>query len=175
MTEVLVERHPDAPLTTTDAAAIIEGGNACREIHRLEWHRSLLSVDGQQMICHLTGPDLESVRIALKSSPRLMRADVWSCTVRDPPGITREDLTHANVLVSFRFELPASPEELEAVLGSGNICLTSHRVRMLRAFIASDRRRVICLCAAADAESVRIALRESRPPVDRVWAFRQFT
>ena len=62
MTEVIVERHPDRPMTAADATAIIEGGNDCRAVHRLTWHRSLLSADGQRMMCHLTSPDLESVR-----------------------------------------------------------------------------------------------------------------
>jgi len=174
MTEVLIERHPDAPLTAADATAIIEGGIDCRALHRIDWHRSLLSVDGRQMICHITSPDLESVRIALRSSPRLMQADIWSCIVQDAPGLTLEELAQANVLASFRFEHPATPEEFDSIIGLGGICLKNHRVRVLRSFIASDCRRVICLCAAADAESVRIALRDSKPAVERVWAFRQF-
>lgn len=174
MTEVLIERHPDAPLTAADATAIIEGGNDCRAIHRLTWHRSLLSNDGQQMLCHLTSPDLESVRIALKSAPVPMEVDIWSCTVTDAPGLTLDELAQANVLASFRSELPFTREQLASVDGSSGVCLKNHRVRLLRTFTASDRRRVIGLCSAADAESVRIALRDATLPVERVWAFRQF-
>jgi len=174
MTEVLIERHPETPLSAADAADIIESGNDCRAIHRLAWNGSFLSSDGQQMICHLTSPDVESVRIALRKASKPMPADVWACSVHDSAGLTREELARANVLASFRFQGPAEPEELEAILGFGSICLSNQRARVLRSFIGSDRRRVICLCSAADAESVRIALRDSKPPVDRIWAFRQF-
>ena len=174
MTEVIVERHPDQPMNAADATAIIEGGQDCRSIHRLTWHRSLLSADGQRMICHLTSPDLESVRIALKSAPQLMKTDIWACAVHDAPGLTPVELAQANVLVSFRFEQPMTPEELESIEGYGRACWQSHRVRLLRAFVASDRRRVLCLCLAADAESVRLALRDATPPFERICALQQF-
>jgi len=174
MTEVIIERHPDAPLSTADAVAIIKGGNECRAIHRLTWHRSLLSSDGQQMICHVTSPDLESVRIALKSGGQPMRADVWSLSIRDAPNLTLEELARANVLASWNLGAPATAEQLDTIEQCGGVCSKSHRVRFLRSYVASDRRRVLSLCAAADAESVRLALRDAEPPVQRVWAFRQF-
>lgn len=174
MTEVIVERHPFEPLTAADAAAIIAGGDDCRAIHRLTWHRSLLSADGQQMICHLTSPDLESVRLALKMGPQPMSFDVWSCTVRDAPGLSNAELAQANVLAGFKFERPVTAEALTVIEGNAGVCLKNHRVRSLRSFISSDGRRVICLCRAADAESVRIALRESELPVERVYALQQF-
>jgi hypothetical protein len=174
MTEVIVERHPHHPLTAADAVAIIEGGDDCRSIHRLIWHRSLLSADGQQMLCHLTSPDLESVRIALKTGPQLINTEVWACTVRDAPGLTEVELAQANVLVSFRFEQAVTPAELESLEGCGDVCLQNHRVRLLRAFIAGDRRRVLGLFLAADAESVRLALRDAKPPFERICSFQQF-
>lgn len=174
MTEVIIERHPDRPLTAADAEAIIEQGVDCRAIHRLTWHRSLLSSDGQQMVCHLTSPDVESVRIALKNAQQPMKTDIWGCTVRDAAGVTLADLARANVLASFRFEQPITGEELESLESCGGICLQNHRVRPLRVFVASSRRRVLCLFSAADAESVRIALREVEPPFERIYALRQF-
>lgn len=174
MTEVIVERHPDRPFTAADANAIIEGGNDCRAIHRLTWHRSLLAADGTQMICHLSSPDLESVRIALNSGPQPARTEIWACTVRDAPDLTLEALAQANILASWRFESPVTPEELGSIEAYGGVCLQHHRVRVLRTFIASNRRRVMSLCSAADAESVRLALRDAEPPVERVYAFQQF-
>jgi len=174
MTEVIIERHPDQPLTAADALAIVEGGIDCRAIHRLTWHRSLLAADGWQMICHVSSPDLESVRIALKSGPKPARTEVWSCTVRDTSELTPADLAQANVLARWKFDEPVTAEELESIEGYGGACLRDHRVRTLRTFISSDRRRVLCLCQAADAESVRIALRELKPSAERVCAFQQF-
>jgi hypothetical protein len=172
MTEVLIERHPDEPLSGEDAVGIIEGGQDCRSIHRLDWHRSLLSTDGRHMLCHLTSPDLESARIALRNAPPQMRAEIWACTWRDEPDVTHDELGQANVLASWKFEQPLRLEELEATTGRGNASAQGG-VRFLRTFIASDRKRVICLCQAPDIESVRVALRGARP-FERLFAFRQF-
>jgi hypothetical protein len=54
------------------------------------------------------------------------------------------------------------------------MCLQDHRVRVVRTFVSTDRRRAITLCRAPDAESVHIAWREAKATPERVWAFRQF-
>jgi hypothetical protein len=172
MTEVLIERHPDERLSGEDAVAIIEGGKDCRAIHRLDWHGSLLSTDGRHMLCHLTCPDLESARIVLKNAPAQMRTEIWACTWRDEPDVTRDELGQANVLASWKFEHPLPLAELEATSGRGHASAQGG-VRVLRTFIATDRKRVICLCLGRDTESVRVALRD-RQPFERLFAFRQF-
>ena len=103
-----------------------------------------------------------------------LRAEVWSCTLRDAPGLDQEQLARANVFASWRFDDPVALEELDSIDASAAVCLRNHRVRLLRTFIANDRRRVICLCLAADAESVRLALRDAKRPVERIWPLRQF-
>ncbi|HKO47550.1 MAG TPA: nickel-binding protein [Polyangiaceae bacterium] len=173
MTEVLVERHSEVPLTTTDIARMGEAGSGCLDIHRVSWNRSLLSADGRELICHFSAADLESVRHVIKSQGPL-HGRTFSCTWRDPPGVTNDELAHANVFVSWNFEQPAVLEELRAQGDAGAVCLQNHRVRFLRTFVSSDGRRVICLCLAPDAEAVRLALRDAKRPVERVWAFRQF-
>ena len=173
MTDVLVERHAVEPLTDADILQMVEDARNCRTIHRVERHRSLLSTDGRELVCHLSSPDLESIRIGLRAQ-RPLAAELWSCTLRDAPDLTPDELAQSNVLASWRFEAPVTLEELESIDGSGTLCRSNHRVRFLRTFVALDRRRVLCLCRAADAESVRLALREAKWPVERVWAFRQF-
>jgi hypothetical protein len=93
--------------------------------------------------------------------------------VHDAPGFTDDELAQANVLVSSRFEAPVTLEEL-AAKGDGAACLRDHRVRCVRVFFSIDRRRVLSLYRAPDAESVRIALREAKVPAERVWAVRHF-
>jgi len=115
----------------------------------------------------------ESVRIAMREagSPR---GAVWAGTVHDAPGLADDDLVRANVLVSRRFEAPVAFQAIQALEDAGAGCLETHRVRFARTFFSIDRRRMICLYSAPDAESVRIAQREAKMPIDRVWAFRQF-
>jgi hypothetical protein len=153
-------------------ATMIEEGSGCLGLHRVHWNRSLLSSDGRDLICHFSSADAESVRIALRALGA-QRASVWACTVRDAPGFEDEELALAKVLVSSTFEAPVGFDEL-AVQGDGAVCLQHHRVHVVRTLLSTDRRRMISLCRAPDAESVRIALREAKAPVERVWAFRQF-
>ena len=173
MTEVLVERHTEEPLSELEMFRMSEAGSDCMEMHRVRWNRSLLSADARELICHFSAADLESVRFGVKAQGSL-RGEIWACTLRDAPGLSQAELAEANVFASWRFNEPIALEELESFDASAAVCLINHRVRLLRTFMASDRRRVISLCLAADAESVRLALRDARRPVERVWAFRQF-
>jgi hypothetical protein len=172
MTDVFVERRWEQPLTAADIRTMIQTGGGCLAAHRCDWHGSLLSADGHDLLCHFSAPDAESVRMAMHAagSPR---ASVWPGTVHDVPGLT-DAATQANVLVSRRFEKPAVFAHIQALEEAGAECLETHRVRFLRTFLSGDRRRMICLYRAPDAESVRIAQREAGMPVERVWAVRQF-
>lgn len=170
---VVVERHWDLPLTDAAMRATIASTEQCLSIHRVEWQASLLSVDGRQLICHFVGPDAESVRVALRQAGA-KPGDAWPGTVHDAPGVSGEDLAQANVVVSRRFDEPAVFEEVQALEDAASGCLELHRVDFVRTFFSADRRRMICLYRAPDAESVRLAQREARMPVDRVWAFHRY-
>lgn len=173
MNDILVERHWDTPLTDADIQNMLESTGGCLAAHRCGWYGSLLSADGHELFCHFSGPDAESVRIALHEagSPR---GSVWAGTVHDAAGVAEPELEQANVLVSRRFEQPAVLAEVQAIEDAGSGCLDAHRVRFVRTFFSNDHRRMICLYRAPDAESVRMAQREAGMPVERVWAFRQF-
>ncbi|HYP75918.1 MAG TPA: nickel-binding protein [Polyangiaceae bacterium] len=172
MTEVLVERRTETPLADREVAAMAEAAGGCLDLHRVQWHGTLLSADGRELVCHFSAADLESVRMVIKTQGALP-GRVWACSSRDAPGLTSEKLAKANVLVSWAFEEPLGPDELEAVSPNDNVCLVTHRIRLLRTFMANDRRRLVCLYLAADAESVRIAMRDAKHPIERVWAFRR--
>jgi hypothetical protein len=173
MTEVLVERHSEQPLTHADFVRMSTAASGCLELHRVHWRGSQVSADGRELVCQFSAADLESVRLVLKTQGSL-RAQVWPCTLRDAPGLSPSELAESNVFASWSFEEPITLEELESIDPSSSVCLRNHRVRILRTFVASDRRRVVCLCQAADAESVRLALRDTTRPVERVWAYRQY-
>jgi hypothetical protein len=94
--------------------------------------------------------------------------------VHDAPGLTDERLAQASILVSRRFDATVAFEEIQALDDVGTNCFLTHRARRMRTYFSTNRLRMVCLYHAPDAESVRIALREARIPVERVWAFRQF-
>jgi len=174
MTDVFVERHWDEPRTEADLQAMVEDTSGCLETHRCEWRSSLLSADARELFCHFTGPDAESVRLALRDA-RAASGWVWAGTIHDAPGFVEEDLDRANVLVARRFERPADFDALQALEDAGSGCLELHRVRFVRTLFSRDQKRMICLYEAPDAESVRLAQREARMPVEKVWAFRRYT
>ena len=173
MTDILVERHWDQALSDADMHSMLASAGACLGIHRVDWHGSRLSADGHELFCHFSAADAESVRIALNQvgSPR---GQVWAGSVHDAPGRTDGELARANVLVSRRFEEPVVFDEIQAAEQDGASCLLTHRVQRVRTYLSADRRRMISLYQAPDAESVRLALQAASIPVERVWAFRQF-
>ena len=174
MTEVIVERQWDEPRTDADLQAMVENAEGCLARHRCDWHGSLLSADRRDLVCHFSGPDTESVRIALRQAQSPFKK-AWAATIHDAPDFTPADLDQANVLVARHFDAPADFDAIQALEDAGKGCLDLHRVRFVRTWFSRDRKRMICLYAAPDAESVRIAQHEAKMPLDRVWSFRRFT
>lgn len=74
------------------------------------------------------------------------------------------------VIVERSFEEPVEFAAIQAIEDRGAWCHEEHRVRFIRTWFSRDRRRMICLYEAPDAESVRIAQRKAGMPLDRVWS-----
>lgn len=168
-----MERQWPDPLTDADMRAMIETGEGCLGIHRVAWVSSLLSGDGRELFCHFTGPDAESLRLAVRQAGGVP-GRVWVGTVHDAPGLTDNKLRAANVVVSRAFEAPVAFDDIQALEDAGRGCLETHSVSFVRSYFSADHKRMICLYRAPDAESVRIAQREARMPVDRVWSCRRY-
>jgi Nickel responsive protein SCO4226-like len=137
----------------------------CFDLHRVRWHGSFLAAAGFDMVCWFSAVDAESIRIALRQNGVDMRR-LWRGTVHYGP----ERVT-PNVIVERSFEEPVNLEEVQAIEDASAGCLETHRVKFSRTFFSVDRKRMLCLYEAPDAESVRVAQREAAMPVDRVWAF----
>ena len=170
MTDVFLQRKFDPAVSVADVFEMVKLSSGCFGLHRVDWHMSALSSDGGQMICHFSGPDAESVRIALRQTDADIHA-VWPGTIHDAPGLSDADHASANVLVQRSFEEPVTLEEIQAIEDEGSFCLETHKVRFLRTCFSRDRKSMVCLYQAPDAESVRIAQRQARMPVEQVWAF----
>lgn len=74
------------------------------------------------------------------------------------------------VVVERSFDEPVEFAAIQALEDRGAWCLEEHRVRFVRTWFSKDRRRMVCLYEAPDAESVRIAQRKAGMPLDRVWS-----
>lgn len=169
MTDVFLERSFEPPITAANVAAMAGDAAGCFGLHQIEWRQSLLAADGARMICWFSAPDAESARIALRQIGADARV-LWPGTVHDAP----EPCT-PNVAATRRFDDAVTIEAIQAIEDAGAWCLETHRVKFARTFFSLDRRRMICLYAAPDAESVRLAQHQAGMPLESVWAFRRFT
>ena len=75
----------------------------------------------------------------------------------------------ALVIVERSFGEPVQSGEIQAMADRGAWCLEMYGVRFVRSFISIDRRRMICLYEAPDADSVREAQRKAGVPFERIW------
>lgn len=173
MSDVIVERHWDPPLTAADMQRMAELAEDCYGIHRVEWCSSLLSTDGAEMFCHFRAPDAESVRIALRQAGSPI-ADVWSCTVRDAPQATGGDLAAVNVVATHRFDSPPDATVLEALEQSAVGLHDGRRECLLRTYVSNDRRRMLCLYHAPNPGSVLRGQRAAGLLPEAVWEVRRF-
>jgi hypothetical protein len=108
----------------------------------------------------------ECVRLALRQAGA-DPGQVWPGTVHIGAGEEEP-----NVVVVRQFEAPESLDDLQAIEDAGATCLEMHGVTFVRTFFSLDRQRMLCLYRAPDAESVRIAQRQAKMPLDSVWSCR---
>ena len=73
------------------------------------------------------------------------------------------------VVCERAFDAPVDFESVQAREDAAAWCLDQHGVRFVRTYFSLDRRRMICIYEAPDAESVRIANRVAGNPFERVW------
>jgi len=172
MSEVILQRTFAQATTPRQVLAGMPGPGGCFDIHRVDWKASYLSLDGKRMVCHFAAPDAESARIAL----RQLGADtslLWRASVHDAPGSGAADLASASVIVERYFAEAVELQAIQDIEDAGSWCLETRNVRFARTYFSADRRRMLCLYAAPDAESVRQAQREAGVPFAEAWTFRR--
>lgn len=170
MTDVFVQRRYEPPLDDEGFEAMARDGADCLALYGVQWRLSLLSADGRRLVCWFRAPDAESTRLALRKAGS-REAAPWSGTVHDAPGDAPPP-SAANVAVERSFTAPVALAEIQAREDAGAHCLETRNVRFVRTFFSRDRRRMVCLYRAPDAESVREAQRAAGMPLDAAWSFR---
>lgn len=170
MSDVFLQRDFDPPLTDEAFDEMLEAGAGCFGIYRVQWRQSLLSTDGRRMVCCFTAPDVESTRLALRQVGE--NAVPWGGTIHDSAVAEAPPLESANVVVERSFAEPVALEDVQALEDANAGCLEARDVAFVCTFFSNDRRRMVCLYRAPDAEAVREAQRMAKMPVDSVWSFR---
>jgi hypothetical protein len=171
MTDVFVQRTFDPPLSEESFDAMSRDSANCLDLYRVQWRQSLLSADGRRLVCWFSAPDAESARLALRKAGS-HDAIPWPGTAHDSPASDAPPAAAANVVVERSFEEPVTLEEIQAIEDAGASCLETRNVKFVRTFFSLDRKRMICLYQAPDAEAVREAQRKAKMPIDSVWSFR---
>lgn len=161
------------PIRIADIAAMEQKAAWCMQQYRVRHESSLLAADGLRLLCLFDAPDAEALRQVLHQLGESYEG-LWAATVHAPPQIPLgEPLPLGDgtlVVVERSFPTAVEFESIQAIEERGAWCLDAHRVRFLRTYFGTDRRRMICLYAAPDAESVRMAQTQAGMPLDRVWA-----
>jgi hypothetical protein len=102
---------------------------------------------------------------------------LWTCPIHNLPQrrraaqATSDGLT--DVVGELSFNTPIVLADLAAIERSCTWCFESHRVQLVRLFLARNRKRAVLVFRAPDAESVRLACRHAQMPLERVWPCRQ--
>jgi hypothetical protein len=73
------------------------------------------------------------------------------------------------VMVERSFPAPVAFEEIQALEDAGAWCLETHQVAFSKTYFSKDRRRMLCLNRAPDAEAIRAANRQLELPVRSIW------
>jgi hypothetical protein len=170
MTEVFVERTFEEPVTDEVFDSMVTASAGCFDLYRVEWRQSFLSGDRHRLFCWFAAPDAESTRLALRMSGSHDGIQ-WPGTVHDSPASDAPPAEAANVLVQRSWDEPVTLEEIQAIEDAAASCLETHNVQFVRTFFSRDRRRMVCLYRAPDAEAVRVAQRKAGMSVDSVWDF----
>lgn len=168
MTRVIVERSLEPPLQPEQIAEVVKAARSCLDLYRIDWIESYLSLDGTRMVCEFNAPDTETARTAIRQSGTDLDG-AWPATQHlggsgDP---------QPNVMVSRTFVDPVEVSDIQAIEDAASHCLDIRHVRFVKTFFSSDRKRMMCLYHAPDAESVRNAQLEANMPVESIWPCRQ--
>jgi hypothetical protein len=173
MDQIVLEQCMRPPIRVTDIEAMERQGEWCLRQYRVRHLLSLLSADGERLICAFDAPDAESLRNVMRQLGRSYES-LWAASVHGPPAVPvtarLPEGDTALVVVERSFNDPVRFEEIQAIEDRGAWCLEAHRVRFLRTYSSRDRRRMICVYSAPDAESVRLAQNEASMPLQTVWA-----
>jgi hypothetical protein len=165
MADIIAERDLNPPATAQEILVMAQQCTACFKLYGIDWVESYLSVNGKSLVCHFISPDTETTRTAIRQTGSDFRA-VWAGTLHE--GAASEEM--ATVMVTRRFDEAVALDDIQAIEDAGIACLEMRDVTFVKTLFSTDRKRMMCLYQAPDAEAVREAQREAGLPVDQVWA-----
>jgi hypothetical protein len=175
MVSVIIEQSYDKPI---DLDAIFAGAGAmrwCLDTCRASAHFHALTSEGLNSVCVYEAPDAEALRNVERTSGVREAQRIWAATVHPGPGDDPDKRPALEAgeatfgIVERCFSEPIEFDSAQAVENSNASCFVLHRVRFIRSYLALDKRKMLCLYAAPDLESIRTANRMTGLPCEEVY------
>ncbi len=173
MDTIVVEREFAQPVTVSDLHGLARALKWCTDLHRVAPTRwRYLAADGRRCACVYTAPDLEAVRLVLRSSTSGPPKRLWTTrTYETSPGEEPKIPDgYSLVLVERALPEPIRFEDIPDIAARCAGCFEIHRIRFIRCHLAMDSLRMLCLYVAPDLEAVRNGNKRAGLPVDTLWA-----
>jgi hypothetical protein len=167
---VVIERHFDRPAGADQLRDDMMRAGPCMALHGAVELRHYLSRDRLRLVCVFHAPDAETMRMVSRTSGFSRPAALWAATVHSARhDRTRPGVGGGLVLVERSFPAPVDFAELQAREDASRACFDLRNVSFIRSLFSLDRRRMLCLYDAPDAETVREANRSAGLPFDVAW------
>ncbi len=107
MSEIFAISHFASPVGSADIEQSLSRCGGCFDTHRVQWRNLWLAANGSRALCHLTAPDAEAARHALRRAG-LPITRLWSArhlAGREPP-------SRVTVVIEEQLRTPATPADL---------------------------------------------------------------
>jgi hypothetical protein len=165
MSLVVVERSFAEPVAFDEIQAAEDRSRACLDVRGVRFVRSYFSRDRRRMICLSDAPDAESVRDA-QAKAGLPYERAWaSRSIRHAAAEPEGDA----IVVERTLASPMDEPAIHDAAARGAWCRDVHGCRIVWSYLSSDARRMVCVFAGPDAESVRQTQRTTGMPFDAAW------
>ncbi len=172
---VMIEREFAERLSLGELPAMMASSAWCLRLHGVTALRHYLAIDGLRMVCVFEAPDVEALRRVMVADRMRPPRHLWSATVHgsEPSGDGWDGTGRRSLVVVERSLKAATPfEAVQALEDAAPACFEQRDVIPLASYFSLDRRRMLCLYDAPDAEAVRTANRIAGLPFDVAWSSR---
>ncbi len=173
MGTVIIEREFADRLSLGDLQAMRVSSAWCLRLHGVVPLRHYLATDGSRMVCLFRAPDAEALRRTILTGRMQPPRHLWPATIHgtEPSGKAWDGTRQRSLVVVERaLEQPTPFEAVQALEDAAPTCFEQRDVRAVASYFSLDRRRMLCLYDAPDAEAVRMANRLAGLPFNVAWS-----
>lgn len=175
MGTVIIEREFAERRSLGDLQAMRASSAWCLSLHGVVPLRHYLATDGRRMVCLFRAPDAEALRRTMLTGRMQPPRHLWPAAIHgtEPSGKAWDGTRQRSLVVVERaLEQPTPFEAVQALEDAAPTCFEQRDVRAVASYFSLDRRRMLCLYDAPDAEAVRLANRLAGLPFDVAWSSR---